>query len=199
VTKVVGLTGGIGSGKSTVARMLADLGAKVVDADALARRAVEPGEPAWRDIVAEFGEDVLLPDRTIDRKKLGDIVFGDEIKRRRLNAITHPRIAAASQAEIGAHRAAGVPIVILEAALLVENGIHRGLDGLIVVAASPETQLRRLVARDGLSEDAARARIAAQLPLEEKVAAATHVVDNSGSLEETRRQVEAVWRKLLSP
>jgi dephospho-CoA kinase len=195
----VGLTGGIGSGKSTVARMLAELGAKVVDADALARRVVEPGEPAWRDIVAEFGEDVLLPDRTIDRKKLGDVVFGDETKRRRLNAITHPRIAAASQAEIGAHRAAGAPIVIYEAALLVENGIHRGLDGLIVVSASPETQLGRLVARDGIGENAARSRIAAQLPPEQKIAAATHVVDNSGSLEATRRQVEAVWRQLLSP
>jgi dephospho-CoA kinase len=195
----VGLTGGIGSGKSTVARMLAELGAKVVDADALARRVVEPGEPAWRDVVAEYGEDVLLPDRTIDRKKLGDIVFGDEAKRKRLNAITHPRIAAASQAEIGAHRAAGAPIVIYEAALLVENGIHRGLDGLIVVTASPETQLRRLVGRDGSGEHAARARIAAQLPAEQKIAAATHVVDNSGSLEETRRQVEAVWRQLLSP
>jgi dephospho-CoA kinase len=196
VARIVGLTGGIASGKSTVARMLVELGAPVVDADALARRVVEPGQPAWEDIVREFGRDVLLPDGAIDRKKLGEIVFGDDARRRRLNAITHPRIATASQADVAAHAAAGAPVVIYEAALLVENGIHRGLDGLIVVACSPAEQLRRLMARDGLDEAAARARIAAQLPLEDKLEAATFVVDTSGPCDATRRQVETVWRTL---
>jgi len=196
VARIIGLTGGIASGKSTVARMLAELGAPVVDADALARRVVEPGQPAFDDIVAEYGRDVLLPDGAIDRKKLADIVFGDDARRRRLNVITHPRIAAASRAEVAAHAAAGANVVIYEAALLVENGIHRTLDGLIVVACSPEEQLRRLMARDGLDEAAARARIAAQLPLAEKLAAATFVVDTSGPFDDTRRQVERVWRTL---
>ncbi|HKA88269.1 MAG TPA: dephospho-CoA kinase [Haliangiales bacterium] len=196
MARIIGLTGGIASGKSTVARMLAELGAPVVDADALARRVVEPGQPAFDDIVAEYGRDVLLPDGAIDRKKLADIVFGDDARRRRLNAITHPRIAAASRAEVAAHAAAGANVVIYEAALLVENGIHRTLDGLIVVACSPEEQLRRLMARDGLDEAAARARIAAQLPLAEKLAAATFVVDTSGPFDDTRRQVERVWRTL---
>src|SRR5262249_20308511 len=165
-------------------------------ADALARRVVEPGQPAFDDIVAEYGRDVLLPDGAIDRKKLADIVFGDDARRRRLNAITHPRIAAASRAELAAHAAACTNGIIYEAALLVENGIHRTLDGLIVVACSPEEQLRRLMARDGLDEAAARARIAAQLPLAEKLAAATFVVDTSGPFDDTRRQVERVWRTL---
>ncbi len=196
MARIIGLTGGIASGKSTVARMLAELGAPVVDADALARRVVEPGQPAWEDVVAEFGREVLLPDGAVDRKKLGDIVFADDAKRRRLNAITHPRIAAASRAEVAAHVGAGAQVVIYEAALLVENGIHRTLDGVIVVSCSPAEQLRRLMARDGLDEAAARARIAAQLPLEEKLKAATFVVDTSGAYEDTRRQVEHLWRTL---
>jgi dephospho-CoA kinase len=197
VARIIGLTGGIASGKSTVARMLAELGAPVVDADELARRVVEPGQPAWDDIVAEFGRDVLLPDGRLDRKKLGAIVFRDDARRRRLNAITHPRISAASHAEVAAHVAAGAPVVVYEAALLVENGIHRGLDGLIVVACSPAEQLRRLMARDGLDKAAASERIAAQLPLADKLAVATFVVDTSGPLPDTRKQVEAVWRSLM--
>jgi dephospho-CoA kinase len=195
-TKVVGLTGGIASGKSTVARLLEALGAPVVDADRLARVVVEPGKPAWTEIVREFGRDILLPDGSIDRKKLGDIVFADEHKRRILGAITHPRIAAAAEEETARHAAAGEPIVIYEAALLVENGLHHLLDGLIVVDASPARQLERALLRDGITPDQARARIAAQLPLERKLAVATHVIDNSGTIEETRAQVERIWREL---
>lgn len=194
--RVIGLTGGIASGKSAVARFLRELGAPVVDADLLARKVVEPGQPAHADIVREFGTEVVAADGTIDRAMLGERVFSDPQARRRLNAITHPRIAAAGQDEIAAHAGRGARVVIYEAALLVENRVHELLDGLIVVKASPEAQLERVMARDGLSEEAARARLAAQLPLEAKLAVATHVIDNSGPLERTREQVRELWEKL---
>jgi dephospho-CoA kinase len=194
--RVIGLTGGIASGKSVVSRMLRDLSAPVVDADLLARKVVEKGQPAYQDIVREFGPEVLLPGGTIDRKKLGDLVFADEAKRKRLNAITHPRIALAGQEEIARHVQAGAQVVIYEAALLVENQLHKGLGGLIVVAAPLEVQETRLILRDGLSQDQARARLAAQLPLEAKLAVADYVVENTGTLDETRAQVERLWHKL---
>jgi dephospho-CoA kinase len=196
MTRVIGLTGGIASGKSTVARLLRELGAPVVDADELARRVVFPGEPAYLDIVREFGPSVLATDGTVDRKRLADIVFSDPDKRKRLQAITHPRIAQLGQAETAAHAARGAPVVVYEAALLVENGLHKVLAGLIVVSATPEQQLARAVARDGMTDEAARARIASQQPLGDKLAVATHVIDNSGPPGETRRQVEALWREL---
>jgi dephospho-CoA kinase len=195
-TRVIGLTGGIGSGKSTVARLLAALGAPVVDADVLARRVVEPGQPAYEDIVHEFGKDVLLADGTIDRKQLGARVFADAAARAKLNTITHPRIAALAQAEVARHVAAGAPVVIYEAALIVENRLHQAMDGLIVVAVPVEVQVARLCARDGVDEAAARARLAAQAPLADKLAAATWVVDNAGTLEHTRAQVERIWSEL---
>jgi dephospho-CoA kinase len=194
--KMVGLTGGIASGKSTVARILVELGAPVIDADVLARRVVEPGRPAHDDIVREFGREVLAADGTIDRKTLGAIVFADDPKRRRLNAITHPRIAQMAQEEAAGHFARGARVVIYEAALIVENGLHHALGGLIVVSAPEEVQLARLMARDGVDEAAARARLAAQLPLAEKLRVATHVVDNGGSPEATRAQVERIWEEL---
>jgi dephospho-CoA kinase len=196
MTRVIGLTGGIASGKSTVARLLRELGAPVVDADELARRVVLPGEPAYLDIVQEFGPSVVATDGTLDRKRLADVVFSDADKRKRLQAITHPRIAQLGQAETAAYAARGAPIVVYEAALLVENGLHKVLGGTIVVSATPEQQLARAVARDGMTEEAARARIASQLPLGDKLAVATHVIDNSGPPGETRRQVEALWREL---
>jgi dephospho-CoA kinase len=196
MTRVIGLTGGIASGKSTVARILRELGAPVVDADELARRVVEPGQPAFDDIVREFGAGVLAEGGTLDRKRLADIVFADADKRKRLQQITHPRIAQMSQAETATHAARGAPVVVYEAALLVENGLQRILDGVIVVSATPEQQLARAVARDGMTEEAARARIGSQLPLADKLAVATHVIDNSGTPEDTRRQVEALWREL---
>jgi dephospho-CoA kinase len=195
-TRVIGLTGGIASGKSLVARVLRELGVPVIDADELARAVVAPGQPAFEDIVAAFGPSVVAADGTLDRRRVAEIAFADEGKRRALNAATHPRIAALSQAEIARQRAAGAPLVVYEAALLVENGIHRALDGLIVVKATPEQQLERAIARDRQGEAAARARIASQLPLADKLAAATHVIDNSGTPEETRRQVERLVAEL---
>ncbi len=196
--RVIGLTGGIASGKSTAARTLADLGARIVDADAVARDIVAPGQPALADIVRTFGREMLLPDGTLDRKKLGAVVFTDSDKRRALNAITHPRIAAETQAQLGRLREAGVPIAIYEAALLVENGVHHALDGLIVVVCDEATQLERLMSRDGYSEGEARARMAAQAPVAEKVKAATWVVDTSGALADTKKQLARIWEEILS-
>jgi dephospho-CoA kinase len=197
VTRVIGLTGGIASGKSSVAAVLRELGYPVIDADALARQVVEPGSPALADIVARFGPEVVDATGRLDRKRLGEIVFADAAARADLNRITHPRIAAAGQAEIARHTAAGAPLVFYEAALLVENGLQRAFDGLVVVAVSPEIQLARLIARDGLSRAEAEARLAAQLPLAAKLAAATHVIDNSEGPADTRAQVEALVRALM--
>ena len=195
--RVIGLTGGIASGKSTAARMLAELGAPVVDADQIARDVVQPGQPALAEIVDAFGAEVLLPDGTLDRKRLGALVFGDADKRRRLNAITHPRIGAATQGRLAELRAAGAPLAIYEAALIVENGLHRALDGLIVVSCTEAQQLARLVGRDGLGEDEARARIAAQAPLADKLAAATWTVDSSGPIAATRLQIARIWEEIV--
>ena len=192
----VGLTGGIASGKSTVAAMLRDLGAAVVDADALAREVVEPGQPALDEIVSRFGGGVLAPDGRLDRARLATIVFGDPEARQALNAITHPRIAQLAAERGLALAAAGARLIFFEAALLVENGLHRGLAALVVVSVPPEIQLARLIARDGLSEEEAWRRISAQLPLAEKVKVADHVIDNSGSLTQTRTQVEWVHARL---
>lgn len=199
MARVIGLTGGIASGKSTVADMLRALGAHIIDADQLARRVVEPGTPALAELVARFGADILQPDGTLDRKRLGDIVFADPEARQALNRITHPRIAAASQEAIARLAAAGVDPIVYEAALIVENQLYTWMQGLIVVSVPPEVQLARLMARDGLTEDAARARLAAQLPLADKVAVADHVIDNSGSLDDTRARVRAVWDRLRKP
>jgi dephospho-CoA kinase len=192
----VGLTGGIASGKSTVAAMLRELGAPIVDADEVARRVVEPGTPALAEIAARFGADVIGVDGRLDRKRLGERVFGDPAARVELERITHPRIAAAAQQEIAAHAAAGAAVVIYDAALIVENGLHRALHGLIVVSVPRDVQKRRLMARDGIDEAAAEARIAAQLPLEDKLRVATHVVDNGGTIAGTRAQVERIWAEL---
>jgi dephospho-CoA kinase len=196
--RVVGLTGGIASGKSTVARALAELGAKIVDADQVARQVVEPGEPAYEEIVASFGAEVLLPDGKIDRKKLGALVFADAEKRQRLNAITHPRIAAETQKKLMALGAAGERVAVYEAALLVENGVHRGLGGLIVVACSEMEQMTRIMRRDHLSQAEALQRIRAQAPLSDKVAVATWVIDTNGPVEATQKQVAKVWAEIVN-
>ncbi len=197
-TLVVGLTGGIGSGKSTVARMLEAHGARIVDADRIAREVVAPGSEALEAIRARFGQGVFDLDGNLDRPALGALVFADPAARRDLEAITHPRIGAVAARETEAARAAGVPVVVYEAALIVENRLYEGLDALIVVASAPKTQVERVVERDGLSEDEAHRRLAAQLPLAEKVKVADYVVDNDGTLEETRSQVDAIWRELTS-
>lgn len=187
--RVFGLTGNIGSGKSTVGRLLASHGIPVVDADQLAREVVRKGEPALREIAARFGEAVLLPDGSLDRKALAARVFQDPAERAALNAIVHPRIAEASAAKMAALSEAGHEAAVYEAALLVENGVAESFDGLIVVVAPEAEQLARLVLRDGMSEPEARARLSAQLPAAEKVKRATYVVDNKGSLAELEAQV----------
>lgn len=193
---VIGLTGGIGSGKSTVARMLVERGAALVDADQLARRVVEPGQPALAELVARFGPSIITPDGQLDRKRLGAIAFADPAARADLNRITHPRIAAASAAAIATWADAGAGIVFYEAALLVENRAHQGLAALVVVAASPEVQRARLIARDGITADEADARIAAQAPLAEKRAAATWVIENDGDPAALAREVDRVVAEL---
>jgi dephospho-CoA kinase len=194
--RVIGLTGGIASGKSTVAGMFRDLGVPIVDADLLARQVVEPGTPAMAEIARAFGPEVIGPDGQLDRKRLGERIFTDPAARAVLNAITHPRIAAASAAALGELAGRGQPVALYEAALLVENRIHERLGGLIVVSVPLEVQIARLRERDHLDEEGARSRISAQLPLAEKVAVADWVVDNGGSVEHTRVQVEQIWREI---
>ena len=194
--RVFGLTGGIASGKSTVSDMLRALGAPVVDADRLARQVVEPGSPALAEIATRFGADVLDSEGRLDRPRMAARVFSDPGARAELEAITHPRIAAASGEAFAALAAEGHRVAFYEAPLLVERRLHEGMAGVIVVAVPEEVQIARLTARDGLDEAAARARIAAQLPLADKIAVARWVVDNSGSLEHTRAQVEAIWREI---
>src|SRR3954471_16878524 len=162
--------------------MLRERGAAVIDADQLARQVVEPGQPALAELVARFGAAILTAEGTLDRKRLGAIAFADAGARADLGRITHPRIAAASARAIAEASERGAEVVFYEAALLVENRAHTGLAGLIVVAAAPEVQEARLVARDSLTLEEARARIAAQAPLEAKLAAATWVIQNDGQL-----------------
>ena len=192
----LGLTGGIASGKSAVAAMLREMGFAVLDADSLAHKLIEPGQPAYDEVVQEFGQDVIAPGGRVDRAKLSAIVFNDRAKLDRLNAIVHPRVAEVIFSQFEAWKRAGIrDAVFVEAALLIESGIHEKLDGLIVAWCDPDQQLERLIDR-GLSEAEARRRIAAQLPVEEKLRLATEKIDCTGSLEATRRQVEALASKL---
>jgi dephospho-CoA kinase len=186
--RFVGLTGGIGTGKSTVGQMLREAGVPVTDADVLAREVVLPGQPAHAEIAAAW-PDVIQPDGTIDRRKLGHRVFSDPAARARLEAITHPRIQDKAMAWARELEAAGHRLAFYEASLLVETGGHRRFDGLVVVTANEEQQLARVTARDHLTREQALARLRAQMPAEEKRRAATHLIDNSGDLESTRRQV----------
>ncbi|MGA9524142.1 MAG: dephospho-CoA kinase [Myxococcaceae bacterium] len=193
--KVLGLTGGIASGKSTVSAILRELGAHLIDADVVAREVVEPGEPALEEIGRHF-PGVLGPDGRLDRAKLGERIFGNDAERRALNAITHPRIQQRVREKTLAFAEQGVDLVIYDAPLLIENRVHEHLDGVILVAAPRELQIQRLAARNGMTREQAEARIASQLPLDEKRRHATWVVENSGSLEDTRRQVEEIWTRL---
>lgn len=195
----MGLTGGIGSGKSTVSRLFRDLACLIIDADTIAREVVEPGEPAWRGIVEAFGRGVLLPDGQLDRKAVAKLIFADPAKRQTLNALTHPEIVARERAILAELEAEGYDgIVILDAALLIEAGGADRMDRLVVVYVDEAIQLRRLMERDDLPEAEARRRIASQMPLAEKVRLAHHVIDNSGAPEETAAQVRAVHAALLA-
>jgi dephospho-CoA kinase len=194
----VGLTGGIASGKSTVATLFAELGVAIVDADALAREVVAPGSEGLAELVAEFGDSILMTTGELDRQELGRRVFESAEARARLNAITHPKIASLSTERIAALQNTATPYVLYEAALLVENGSHRQLDALVVVAIERELQLARLRARNGLSEAEAVSRLDAQLPLADKIKVADLVIDNGGSVDDTRQQVRSAHQQLLT-
>ncbi len=196
---VAGLTGGIASGKSTVAGMLAAMGAIVLDADLMARRAVVKGSRGWEKVVEVFGRGILTGDGRIDRAKLGDLVFAEPDKRVLLEKIIHPLVRKQMEQEVKKiGRRDPQAVVVQDVPLLFEAGMDRGLDEIIVVWVPESLQLERLMERDGLTVSGARARIRSQMPLEEKRRLATMVIDNSGSLEETRRQTERVYRRLAA-
>jgi dephospho-CoA kinase len=191
-----GLTGGIASGKSTVAARLRARGVPVIDADELAREVVAPGTEGLRSLVEAFGDGILAPDGSLDRKGLARVAFGDDAARRRLNAITHPRIAQLTSDRADAFRRAGEPLACYEAALLVENGIADMFRPLVVVACPEDVQLERVRQRDSASREDALARIRAQKPLAEKVRVADYVIDTTGTLEENRARTDEVLRAI---
>src|SRR5271169_6550732 len=194
--KRFGLTGGIASGKSAVAGMLREMGFHVIDADALGHEVMEPGTRAFEEIKREFGKGVIGADGRIDRGKLGAVVFADRRKLERLNAIVHPRVEEEMVRLFAEWEKSGVAdAAFVEAALLVEAGYQKNLDGLVVAWCRPEQQMERLLAR-GLSEVEARRRIEAQMPAEEKLKFATEKIDCSGTMEETRRQVGELAKRL---
>lgn len=193
----VGLTGGIGSGKSVVSGLLAAHGAVIVDADLIAREVVEAGTQGLARIRAEFGEEVLQPDGSLDRAVLGRAVFSDPAALSRLNAIVHPLVGERTAELLAKARSAGAQVVVHDVALLVENGLAPMYDAVVVVAARPQTQLDRLTRLRGMTSQEARQRIAAQAPLADKLAVATHVIDNDGPYEELVPQVDRLWTQLV--
>lgn len=198
----IGLTGGVASGKSTVSAAFRAHGAAIVDADAIARDVVRPGGPAYDGIVEAFGPSVVNADGTLDRKALAARVFTDETDRRRLNTLTHPHIRRLMAEEaVRLTAAPESPVIVFDIPLLLDttDGRDLDLDGIVVVYADPATRLRRLMARDGLGEEEARRRLAAQMPLEGKLPRADWVIDNSGTLEATRAEVERLWHTLTAP
>ncbi len=194
---VVGLTGGIATGKSTVARLFQECGAAVIDADVLARQAVEPGKPAWRDIVRTFGKGILNSDRTINRRALGAIVFRAPAKLRQLNAIVHPRVARA-QARLVREIARKDPdaVIIYDVPLLFEAAAHRRMDKIVVVTADRKTQIARLQRRNHLTRAEALRRIRSQMPLGKKVNQADYVLDGSLPIAQLRREVARIFEHL---
>jgi dephospho-CoA kinase len=193
-----GLTGGIASGKSTVGARLRMRGVPVIDADELAREIVEPGTDGLRKIVETFGEWVLDPSGGLDRKALARLVFSDDVARRKLNAVTHPRIAARTLERVAELSSEGEVLACYEAALIIENGLAEAFRPLVVCACAEEVQAARLRAREGASQEDGLARIRAQKPLAEKTAAADYVIDTSGPLEESARRTDEVLRAICT-
>lgn len=192
---LVGLTGGLGAGKSTVARLLADRGAMVVDADELSRRALEPGTRAYKQVCDLFGDEVLTPSGELDRAAIGAEVFTDDVKRRALESIVHPEVFRMLAETLEEHRSSDA-VVVFDAALLVETGFHQVCDVVVVVTATPQQQVARMVQDRGMDAEAARARIAAQANPGQREAVADVVIRNDGSLEELENRVDALWRDL---
>jgi dephospho-CoA kinase len=193
---LVALTGGIGSGKSTVARMLAARGAVVFDADDLARRAIEPGSPGSVQVVDRFGPDVLSSDDSLDRRALAAVVFADPDARRALEAIVHPEVARLFAEEVDHHRGSD-RVVVYQVPLLVETGLAPGFDVVVAVSASEPTRIARVRAERAMTEEAVRERIGAQAGDAQREAVAHHVIRNDGTLDALERQVDVLWRELL--
>lgn len=196
---VVGLTGGIATGKSTVSRMFQSLGAPIVDSDVIARWVVEPQRPAWRDIVSIFGTSVLSTDGTINRTVLGELIFSSQERRQQLNQIVHPRIREEAERQIQRYLQEDPQRpVIQDVPLLIETGLYKSMDAVILVYVDVEVQRRRLLQRDGWTEEQADQRIASQIPIEDKKQFATYLIDNQGSMQDTKVQVQAVWDELCA-
>jgi dephospho-CoA kinase len=193
MTLTVGLTGNIGTGKSTVARMLADLGAEAVDADQVTREVMRAGTPVHAAIVEAFGPEVLAPDGEIDRKRLGEVVFADPAALARLESIVHPATIEAVARRVAASDAR---VVVIEAIKLIEAGMADGYDSLWVTACRPEQQVERIVAARGMTRAEAEQRVRAQPPQEKKIARADVIIDTSGTLAQTRQQVREAWERL---
>ena len=194
--KLVGLTGGIASGKSTVAEILKRQGAAIINADVLAREVVEPDRQAWTEIVNTFGTAVLQPDRALDRQKLRAIIFDDPDARKKLESIIHPQVRALAEQRIREHAAAGYAVIVYEVPLLFEGNLQEWLRPVILVACDVDTQRKRLQSRDNLSAAQAQKHIDAQMSLEAKRRLADYVIENNGSLEDLERQVQAVLEKI---
>ena len=195
-TLVVGLTGGIGSGKSTVARLLGEHGAEVIDADQIARELVRPGSRALAAIGQRFGDRFIDEHGALRRKELGALVFADETALAALNALMHPAIVAVIESRLLSAAAGRIPVALIDAALLVELDLHRRCDQVIAVRADEERRIVRIAARDGLSAASVRARMAAQISDRQRVAVADHVIDNDGDLAELERAVATLWGRL---
>jgi dephospho-CoA kinase len=194
--QVIGLTGGIASGKSTVAAILRRLGAEIINADELSREVVQPGQDAWKEIIETFGSDILRGDKTLDRKKLRKIVFDNPEARKKLEAIIHPRVRALAERRISELAAAGCSIIVYEVPLLFEGQIHLWLRPVILVACDIEIQKKRLLKRDHLTDTEAQRHLDAQMSLNEKRKLADYVIENDGDLEELEQQVREVLQKI---
>ncbi len=191
----IGLTGGIASGKSTVSKMFAQMGITVIDADIEARLAVEKGEKAYNDIVQYFGDEILHQDGSINRAKLGAIVFNNDEKRQALNSFVHPSVRNRMLAKKEQAEKEGAAVIVLDIPLLFESNLQYMADKVILVYVDESTQLQRLMKRNGLSEEEARARISSQMPLKDKIKLADYVIDNNGGVEETGRQLKQILDK----
>lgn len=196
---IVGLTGGIASGKSVASKILRELGTLVIDADEVSREVMVPHTKCWKKVIRYFGKEILREDLTIDRKELADLVFNNPEQLVKLNSVVHPEIMRLIEEKLEEIKEKDPQaMVVIDAALLVETGMYKSCDKLVVVFAREETQIKRLMARDGVSKDEAQRRVNSQLPLKEKVKLADFVIENEGALRETREEVEKVFKALSS-
>jgi dephospho-CoA kinase len=198
VLLIVGLTGGIASGKSTVSLLLKNKGAVIIDADEISRNILIPGKPAWTKVIEHFGEKVLRDDKNIDRKKLAQIVFSDKKELELLNSITHPIIIEEIKRQLEYYKKVDEEVVVIDAALLLELGLNSLVDEVWVVAVDEKTQLERLMLREkNLSRKEALKRIKSQMPLQDKLKYAQRIIDNTGEIERTKKQLDEIWRGIL--